>query len=54
LTEVVLGAECGISPDKVRKLVSAHHPVANTIQARLAFGSFNIVPDEKTIIAISK
>jgi hypothetical protein len=54
LTEVVLGAECGILPDKVRKLVSAHHPVANTIQARLAFGSFNIVPDEKTIIAISK
>jgi hypothetical protein len=54
LTEVVLGAECGSSPDKVRKLVSAHHPVANTIQARLAFGSFNIVPDEKTIIAISK
>jgi hypothetical protein len=54
LTEVILGAECGMSNKAVRNLVSTHHPNANTIQARLAFGWFNIVPDEKTIISLPK
>ena len=52
LTEVVLGAQCGMSHEEVRKVVLVHHPSANTIQARLALRSFHIVPDERTILAV--
>lgn len=52
LTEVVVGAECSISFDEIRKLVKTHHPTANTVQTRMAYGSFNMVPLERTIIAI--
>jgi hypothetical protein len=52
LTEVVVGAECSISFDEIRKLVKTHHPIANTVRTRMAYGSFNMVPLEKTIIAV--
>jgi hypothetical protein len=54
LREVILGAECAMSHPEVRKLVSTHHPSANTIRARLAFRTFSIVPDERTITALSE
>jgi hypothetical protein len=49
LTEVILGSLCAMSVDAVRKLTTAHHPGAVTIQARLALKSFHIVPKESTI-----
>jgi hypothetical protein len=49
LAEVILGARCTISADDVRRLVNKHHSDVETFQARLAKGSFNIVPDEATI-----
>lgn len=54
LTEVIVGAECSISFDEIRKLVKTHHPIANSVGARMAYGSFNMVPMEKTIIEIPK
>lgn len=52
LTEVVVGAECGISFDEVCKLVRTHYPIANSVKTRMAHGSFDMVPLEKTIIAV--
>jgi hypothetical protein len=52
LTEVVVGAECSISFDEIRKLASTHCPMANTVKTRMARGSFDMVPLEKTIIAV--
>jgi hypothetical protein len=49
LAEVVLGARCTASVDQVRKLVNKHHANVVTFQARLANGSFLIVPLEHTI-----
>lgn len=54
LTEVILGADCGLSVAAVSKLVSTHHPEANTIQGRLALGSFKIVPEEQTIKTVAR
>jgi hypothetical protein len=49
LTEVVLGARCITSVEDVRHLVDKHYANVVTFQARLAKGSFNIVPLERTI-----
>jgi hypothetical protein len=54
LTEVVLGADCTLSIEAVRKLLSIHHPDATAVGTRLAFGSFAIVPLERTIVDISE
>jgi hypothetical protein len=51
LAEVILGADCDLSPVTVRNLVSNLHPGAGTVRGRLGLGFFKIVPDEKTIIA---
>jgi hypothetical protein len=51
LAEVVLGPLCITSADEVRRLVDTHHQNVDTFQARLASGSFHIVPNERTIPA---
>jgi len=52
LAEVVLGVDCTLSIEAVRKLLSIHHSSATSVRTRLALGSFAMVPDEETIIAI--
>jgi hypothetical protein len=52
LAEVVLGVECALSIEAVRKLLSIHHSNATSVRTRLALGSFAMVPYEVTIIAI--
>lgn len=49
LVEVILGPLCEESLDSVRKKVSAHFPSAVVFKARLAFQSFKIVPDARTV-----
>ena len=51
LAEVILGVNCVASVGAVRKLVDEHHENVVTFQARLAIGSFAIVPKEMTISA---
>lgn len=50
IMEVILGP---VSKDNdlpsIRSLVSAKYPVAKTFKARMAFQSFGIVPDERTV-----
>ncbi len=48
LAEVILGARCSASANDVRRVVDMHHANVVTFQARLAHGSFNIVPLETT------
>jgi hypothetical protein len=50
LAEVILGANCGLNPNDVRKIVQARVPTAVTFKARLAFQSFHVVPDERSIL----
>jgi hypothetical protein len=52
LAEVVLGAECTLSIAAMRKLLSTHHAEAASFGTRLALGSFAIVPNEPTVVAI--
>ena len=49
LAEVVLGVNCAASVSSVANLVNKHHNDVVTFQARLAYGSFGIVPQEQTI-----
>ena len=49
LQEVILGPQCELDTGVVRKLVNTHHSDAVTIKARLAFKSFEVVPDKSTI-----
>jgi hypothetical protein len=49
LREVILGAQCSTSFDRMRELVPLHHRDVNVVRGRLAFGSFRIVPDERTV-----
>lgn len=49
LREVILGPQCKLPLDGVRDLVTARHHRAATFSARLAFKSFTVVPDERTI-----
>jgi Protein of unknown function (DUF2971) len=48
LTEVILGPQCPLSLDAVRRLTRVQHPHAVTFKARLAFKFFKVVPDETT------
>jgi len=49
LREVILGRQCSVPLDAVRKLVDATFRNVTTIKARLAVGSFSVVPTEKTV-----
>ncbi len=49
LQEVILGPQCELDTGVVRKLVNTHHSGAVTFKARLAFKSFEVVPDNRTI-----
>ncbi|MDT4883140.1 hypothetical protein FQZ97_1191570 [compost metagenome] len=49
LTEVILGALCEESVESVRQKVKRHFPNAVVFKARLAFQSFKIVPDARTV-----
>src|SRR5262249_28539833 len=49
LSEVILGDGFALSLESVRELTRTHHPDAVVIKARLAFGSFTVVPLESTI-----
>jgi hypothetical protein len=52
LAEVVLGVDCSLSLEAVRKLLLVHRSDAGSVRTKLALGSFGMVPDEDTIIAI--
>ncbi len=49
LSEVILGPQCSLSLHAVRQLAQTHHPHAVTFRARLAFKSFRVVPNERTV-----
>lgn len=49
LAEVILGPQCTLSLDAVRQLIQKHHPRVVTFKARLAFNSFGVVPDGRTV-----
>ncbi len=49
LAEVILGPQCTLSLDAVRKLTKARQPNAVTYQARLAWKWFSVVPQESTV-----
>jgi hypothetical protein len=45
LREIILGSRCGASVDRVRAFVGKGAPSVSVVKARLAFGSFSVVPD---------
>jgi hypothetical protein len=49
LAEVILGPQCTLSLESVRRLTRALHHQAVTFQSRLAFKFFAVVPDERTV-----
>lgn len=49
LTEVILGALCEEPLESVRQKVKRHFPNAVVFKSRLAFQSFKIVPDARTV-----
>lgn len=49
LREVILGPQCDLSLDAVRRLTHALYPRAVTFKSRLAFKWFAVVPDETTV-----
>ncbi|MBN6714029.1 DUF2971 domain-containing protein [Pseudomonas capsici] len=49
LREVILGALCEQPVESVRQKVARHFPDAVVFKARLAFQSFKIVPDARTV-----
>ena len=49
LSEVILGPQCDLSLDAVRKLVQARYHHVVTFKARLAVKFFAVVPDEGTV-----
>jgi hypothetical protein len=49
LTEVILGPLCEESLESIRQKVKPHFPDAVVFKARLAYQSFKIVPDMRTI-----
>jgi hypothetical protein len=49
LAEVILGHQCDLSLDAVRCLAQGHYQNVTTFKARLAFKSFDVVPNEKTV-----
>ncbi len=49
LVEVILGAMCNLDLKKVRSLVDNQHKNVVSYKARLAFRSFRIIPNGKTV-----
>ncbi|HBP0149879.1 TPA: DUF2971 domain-containing protein [Pseudomonas aeruginosa] len=49
LAEVILGPLCDKPISTIRSLVASKYPKAVVFQARLAFQSFKVVPDERTV-----
>lgn len=49
LREVILGALCEASLEEVRRLTTKYHNDVVVFQSRLAFQSFKIVPDARTV-----
>jgi hypothetical protein len=49
LREMILGPECSVPLDGLRRLVDASYERVTTIKARLAVKSFAVVPLEKTV-----
>ncbi|WP_447845952.1 DUF2971 domain-containing protein [Pseudomonas aeruginosa] len=49
LTEVILGPLCEVPIETVRKLTSEMYPGVTVFQARLAFGSFKVVPQAQSV-----
>ena len=49
LREVILGHRCTLSLDEIRRFVRSFHPDAVTFQARPAWGSFDLVPEESSV-----
>ncbi|MVW86675.1 DUF2971 domain-containing protein [Pseudomonas sp. PB101] len=50
LAEVILGPLCEESVESVRRKVKSNFPKAVVFKARLAFQSFKIVPDARTVL----
>ncbi|MCY1260853.1 hypothetical protein D9M68_105940 [compost metagenome] len=50
LAEVILGPLCEEPLESVRQMVKPHFPNAVVFKARLAFQSFKIVPDARTVL----
>jgi hypothetical protein len=50
LVEVILGSLCDFNLSKIRKLVDNHHADVMTYKARLAYRSFRIIPNGKTVV----
>lgn len=50
LTEVILGPLCEEAVESVRQKVKSNFPNAVVFKARLAFQSFKIVPDARTVL----
>jgi len=49
LREVILGAMCKLNTRQVRKLVNAHYKNVNVFKARMAFNTFNIVANKRSL-----
>lgn len=49
LSEVVLGHSCPISIEQIRELISRVHPNVTVIKARLAFKTFEVVTDQRSV-----
>jgi len=49
LAEVILGPQCNMSLDTVRKLAHSRYPDTVTFTARLAFKFFKVVPQESSV-----
>lgn len=49
LKEVILGPQCRLSLDAVRKLSKERYPESTIFKSRLAFKFFKVVPDERTV-----
>ena len=49
LKEVILGHSCETTLQSIRKLVKGKYNNINIFKARLAFRSFRVVPDQRTV-----
>lgn len=49
LKEIILGPQCALHPEDVRKQFKTLSQSTMTIKARLAFKFFKVVPDERTV-----
>jgi len=50
LKEVILGPLCSLPLNEIRKLADARQPGTTVFKSRLAFKSFDVVPDERSVL----